>query len=126
MIVQSRSDESAVIVNCFQSLGRQKNVRQLLPDFDKIAAMLTPKISGDRLILTLDDKQIDTMITVLRPPLLRARRMAKRTASMNNMRQIILACMMFAQDHKDQWPDKLSQLVEKNYLSNGCSPTKRG
>ena len=38
--------------------GAQKEIRQALPEFDKVTALLSPKLSGDRLTLAVDEKDV--------------------------------------------------------------------
>jgi len=48
---------------------------------------------------------------ILTPALGRAREAANRAKCANNMRQIALACMLYANDQKGEFPDKLDRLV---------------
>jgi hypothetical protein len=41
---------------------------------------------------------------------------ARAAASISNLKQIGLACAMYKQDRKGEWPDTLQQLVERGYL----------
>ena len=36
--------------------GQQKEIRSAVPQFDQLAALLTPKVEGDRLVFNLDNK----------------------------------------------------------------------
>lgn len=40
----------------------------------------------------------------------RSAALEQRVQSLSNMRKILLSCIMYAQDHQDQWPDNLQQL----------------
>ena len=51
------------------------------------------------------------LAAILLPAVGRAREMANRAKCANNMRQIALACLMYANDQKDEFPDKLERLV---------------
>jgi hypothetical protein len=53
---------------------------------------------------------------MLVPATARAREEARKAASMNNLRQIGLAVMMYAQDHDDEYPPDLTALVTDGYL----------
>jgi prepilin-type processing-associated H-X9-DG protein len=72
--------------------------------------LLTPAVQNDQLVLSLDEKQVATLATALGPPLREARLSAMRTASMSNMRQLLLGVIMSARDNKGQWPDDLSAI----------------
>ena len=40
-------------------------------------------------------------------------KITKRIKSAKNMQKILLACMMYAKDNKDQWPDSLQDLTQR-------------
>jgi hypothetical protein len=44
--------------------------------------------------------------------LARARTLSKRLATMSNLRGIVMACKIYANDHKGAWPDHLGRLIE--------------
>lgn len=79
--------------------------------------MLTPAVKGDRLTLSLDEKQLDKLIfEVIAPPLRQARGMARRAMSMANVRQITTAIHMYANAHKGQIPPDLRALVKDKLI----------
>ena len=51
-------------------------------------------------------------ISILLPSLARARELAKRTAAAANLRQIAMACMMYASENAGKLPPNLSALTE--------------
>jgi hypothetical protein len=71
-----------------KALGEQKEARAVLPDFDKAAALLAPKVEQDRAVLTLDDKE---MRVVLQPLVRRAVLAARRVESTNHLKELALA-----------------------------------
>jgi hypothetical protein len=102
LMIQSPSPKAAkglqdLLAGIFKGIGQQKEVRQALPEFDKVAALFTPKVVDDRLILSLDDRQLTT---VLQPLLVRVRADAARTRSSNNLRQLVLALHNYNDTHK--------------------------
>ncbi len=50
------------------------------------------------------------IIAAFQPPLDKARDQGKRSVSLNNLRQIALACIMYADDNQGKFPDNLQQL----------------
>ncbi len=82
--------------------GRQKEIRQALPDFEKIAAMLTPKLSGDGLTLGLDEKEVEDSgaLAPLRQAADKARTSAQRAQSMNKLKQFALALINYEEASK--------------------------
>jgi len=40
-------------------------------------------------------------------------KLTKRMKSAKNMQKILLACMMYAKDHEDQWPESLQDLTQR-------------
>ena len=104
-----------VIQNTFKTLGKQRDVRKVLPTFDKLAAALTPQAAGDKLRLRLSGKQLDALISEsLSPAVVHARRQAKRTASASHISSILKAVSMYIVENKGQFPPDLSAL--KSYF----------
>jgi hypothetical protein len=80
-------------VEVLRLAGQQEEIRRAVPQFDQVTVLLTPKIAGDRLVLTLDNKTaaIDTLAAAVESSLRPARDAAKRSQSMNNLKQLALA-----------------------------------
>jgi len=117
--IQSKDAESAkallgVIQNAVKSLEKLPHARMLV--LGELATALTPKVDGDRLLLTLSGKQVDTLVAKrFGPSFIRARRQARRAISAANIHAIVRAAVMYAADNKDQWPPDLAAL-KKSYL----------
>ncbi|MGD0897702.1 MAG: DUF1559 domain-containing protein, partial [Thermoguttaceae bacterium] len=96
-------------IDALKRAGQEKEVRQTLPDFDQLAALLTPKVSGDRLVLDLDEKNpaVARLLTATAAAIERARDPAKRSQSMNNLKQIAL-CMHNYHDSFKHFPPPAS------------------
>jgi hypothetical protein len=74
-------------------------------------AGLNPAVRADALSLHLDADGLRRVIDqLIAPVLLRARAQAAGAASASNMHQLLLAAMMYRQDHDKEWPDNLQQL----------------
>jgi prepilin-type processing-associated H-X9-DG protein len=102
----------------------QKHNQQLLgarppPDDDgeslvKALAALKPRQAGDRLELTLDTAAFERIgVTVVGGPVEQQRAAARRQVSASNLKQLVLLCLMWAEDHKGEWPDKLEDAAKK-------------
>ncbi len=105
LIVQSRDKEAAVAFKrkwgeVCQAIGHRKEVRESLPQFDQLVALLTPTVERDRLTLTIDAaKGLSAAVTFLRPALVNAREKAHRAEEMNNLKQIGLAMQLYQDVH---------------------------
>jgi hypothetical protein len=96
--IQSRDPESAaalrgMIISVLQLLGRQPDVRRHWPQVDDLGRLLTPRLSGDQLLLNISEKSSE-MEQVLRLAITRlqaARTAAGRQQSFNNLKQLGLA-----------------------------------
>ncbi len=86
--------------------GRQKEIRQALPEFEKIALLLTPKLAADHLTLDLDEKEIAA--SGLWVPLQRAAEKARDKSqlvrSMNNLKQLALAMWNWNSTFSEHFP----------------------
>jgi hypothetical protein len=65
----------AVLTFCREEAGKNLSKWQIPPRFEKLAALLTPKLENDRLTLTLDEKDhaISELLSLLRPSVESAR-----------------------------------------------------
>ncbi len=83
------AEEIAKIARRGMEVARaDKEVKRTFPDIDNLIVAFSPKIEGDRLTLTLGDKELTT---VLLPLIQKQRDAANRVQSMNNLKQIALA-----------------------------------
>jgi hypothetical protein len=81
-------------------LGGLPETKKFVPQFDQIAAKLTPKAEKGQVVLVLDEAGAKGLLEVLRPPLERARLAAKRSQSANNLKHIGLAMHNYHDVHK--------------------------
>jgi len=121
LIIRAQDVESAkalagVVETAFKSLARATEQEAGLSGLGKLAADLTPALSPDHpdeLTLSLDKSAIQKLVAAELPDqLMRARAQAKAIRSMNNIRQLILGCLQYADAHKGDWPDDLEKAVK--------------
>jgi prepilin-type processing-associated H-X9-DG protein len=78
----------------------------LTPEFTKL---LAPTIQGDQVLISLDEKQLVALAGEMKGPLALSKEQALRVRAMSNMRQILMACIMYNNDNK-KWPEDLKSL----------------
>jgi len=98
---------------------------------DVVAKALTPSVENDRLVLVIDnEKTRDIIARFVAPHLGRIRRMRLVAQSANNVRQLVLACLMYIQDYdQKKWPESFEKLMpyldnERRVLVNPADPTR--
>ena len=74
-------------------VGLYKEVRAVVPKYDEVAAVLAPKVEGDRLVLDLNEQNqgVEKLLSLVTPPIEVARASAMRAQSTNNLKNIGLA-----------------------------------
>ncbi len=103
-VVQSRDADAAqtlgrAIEAATKQLRQQAEVRAILPKIDDLVRGLLFKCEGNRLTLSLDQAQVQPLLALLDSALNDAREAARRTASMNNLKQIALAMHVYHNTH---------------------------
>lgn len=96
--VQSKDADAAaalrgMLVSLLQLAGKQDAIKHEFPHFDDLSTLLTPRLNGDQLSLTLNDENggAEQMLKFLTRPVQAARTAAGRAQSANNLRQLGLA-----------------------------------
>jgi len=98
LTVKSSNAEAAkaldgALAKALKALAEQKEVREALPGIDKWGALLAPTLAGDRLVLSLDDKEARQ---VFAPVVRRAVESAARVQASNSLHQLLLAAVNHA------------------------------
>ena len=98
LVVQSQNAQAAEamrakLADLVRLAGQRPEVRAMVPKFDEAAALLAPKVEGDRLVLVLDEKNqgVEKVLSALTPPIELLQAKNARYQSMNNLKQIALA-----------------------------------
>jgi prepilin-type processing-associated H-X9-DG protein len=118
-------------------MGLQKqanvNLPMMLPSQENIVKHLGPaaeywwfdseglRYHGQGAMLTANAQMVAGAafgVGVALPAFNKARESAKRQVSLSNLRQIGLACLMYANDHDGKLPEKLDELISTKYLKD--------
>jgi Protein of unknown function (DUF1559) len=82
--------------------GENGGTRKVVPNYDEVAALMLPRLEGNRLVLVLDEKNrgIDTVLASLARPMESLQRRSAMVKSINNLKQIALAMHNYHSTHK--------------------------
>jgi hypothetical protein len=106
-------------------LGKQMMLREMkrfpeaarmIGDADALAKAFTPTIAGDRLTLNLDTDNALKLSGIILPAMAKAREQSLRMRSLSNLKQITMACILYANEHKNQFPPDLETVQKTNEL----------
>jgi hypothetical protein len=102
LVVQASDADAAraldgLLVRARDALGRLRDVREILPDFDKVAGLLAPRVEGDHVVVTVSVKEARAVLP-------RVRQLAERRAAVNNLRQLASAMHNYADAHRGRFP----------------------
>ena len=116
-MIQSESPESAmalreVIKNAWVMIGRNPEVQQRIAAWDELQALLVPMVKGDQLRCELSLKEVARLVRLAEPPLEEARVRALQIRVVNQLKQIGLGMMMYANEHGDRLPPHLVDIVK--------------
>jgi prepilin-type processing-associated H-X9-DG protein len=102
-VVQSKDATAARALNdlfgvAVQKIGQLPDVRRMLPQYDKLAALISPAVKDDRIALTLDPTSpgLSDLLSVLTP---RVMDQTYRIRCAHNLRAIILALHYYHDVH---------------------------
>ncbi|HSU67534.1 MAG TPA: H-X9-DG-CTERM domain-containing protein, partial [Tepidisphaeraceae bacterium] len=85
---------------------RKEGPREALA-FTRLVAKLQPKLEGDRVVLELNADQTQQLAATLAAMLLNSRTSAMQVQSASNLRQLSTGVMMYANEHKGEFPKDL-------------------
>lgn len=114
----SLSDTLSKMIDAGKQMIKQElthappEIAKMIGDVDTLAKSFTPAVAGDRLTIHLDASQSLTLAAVILPAVSKARMQASANVSMSNMKQILLSCVMYAEDHKGEFPPDLKTLMK--------------
>jgi hypothetical protein len=128
LVVKSQDASAAAALHAKWSevvrlAGQWKEVRALAPNFDRAAALLSPKVEGDGLTVALkdDDQAINTLWSVCVPVFDAAtkgpREATRRSQSTNNLKQIAIAMHNYHDANKCFPPHEIYSADGKPLLS---------
>ncbi|HEV3003232.1 MAG TPA: DUF1559 domain-containing protein, partial [Pirellulales bacterium] len=82
-------------------LGQRAEIVAALPSFNQIAAKLVPNVKGDRLLLSIDERNqaAELLRAAVGPSFLAARAASHRSQSVNNLKQLATAMHVYHDVH---------------------------
>jgi hypothetical protein len=93
VVVQTKNaaaaEELAKLANSFlDAMAKDKGIKTVFPDLAAVREMLTPKVKGNQLTLSLKDQELTTFLA---PALKKVQAASRRTEGANNLKQMALA-----------------------------------
>lgn len=115
--IQSQDAEAAnALANMFRTtlqLARKEGGGQAAVLIDTVAKNFLPTVEQDHLALTVDSDHLRLAARTLIGPMIAARRAASGQVSANNVRQLLLQCIVYANDRKDKsFPNSLEDVIK--------------
>jgi hypothetical protein len=79
---------------------------------DRLARAVRPKVEQDRVVVAVDRGQLNDVVPPLAAAMTTARRRAALMRSANQVRQLLLGVIMYADAHQGQFPDTLEEAAK--------------
>ena len=95
-----------------QEMRRSPEAPRVIGDVDALAKAFTPAVAGDRVTFHLDGDQSLKFAALVLPAIAKARSQANYAVSGSNIKQILLGCVMYAEDHKGEFPADFKSLMK--------------
>jgi hypothetical protein len=113
-----------VIVRMLDQAGKIGEVSRAVPNYNQLIPMLSPKVTGDTLTLSLQAADIEAFFRASVAPALKAAGGSSQALAVtDSVLSIVVACRKYATDHNGQWPDELKQLVSGHYQTEPAVKT---
>lgn len=102
LLMQSPDADSAgklkdLLAQILKTLAEQRAARDILPDIGRLAEMFVPRVEGDRLTLTVRDKELTAFLPTL---VRRTYQDAQRRVAVNKLKQLGIAMHNYADTFK--------------------------
>jgi hypothetical protein len=106
LVIQSPDAAAAraladLLTRARDALARQHEVRALLPDADRVAALLTPEVREDRLVVSVEGKKLLATVPALAR---RAHLAAERQTAQDNLRRLAIGLINYGDTYKGRIP----------------------
>ncbi len=102
IVIQSEDEPAATalrdkLADMLRLAGNDSRITKTIPAFDAIASLLLPRVEDSRLVLALDEsgRNVGELLTAFTQPIQQMRQRAAIYASMSNLRQIVLAMILY-------------------------------
>lgn len=112
-----------LIVRLLDMPRKDKGFRSHFPAADQVFDALTPKVAGDRLVVSMDSAGVDRVAGLLATGLVQAHAVSARVKSMSNLRQIGMGIQLYRNEHHGAPPENLRQ-TEKYYGDNAADSAR--
>lgn len=122
LVVQASDPQAATAISglltwTLNAMVLGLNLPQTAPDAAKWLTAVAPAVENDQLTLAFDDAQINDLLRALTPAVDQARNKTEQLASMNHIRQILIAIHSYADKRSGQPPSSLHDLTQSQVLN---------
>ena len=123
LTIQSQDAASAEALRQFLpdllgTLTEDGALKQVMPNIEEVRAIVMPALAGNRLTLTLDEGQMNVLLTDTLRSILFAPTRAGLARSRKQVHDILVGIIIYENDH-GEWPGGLQELVKGNYTAAG-------